>query len=135
MKRSSSNRSGFTLPEVVITGFITVLMMIPISRTAFSTIRNTRYARDVGTAISVGQRKLEEFSDMAYADITGSNQDSTLASGEEFDGFVLFWKVTTKDSAKIVDLDVKWQILGKAYDINMHAVYTDDVNRGYSFGL
>lgn len=69
---------------------------------------------------------------MAYADIDSSDKVGTVIDDE---GFELYWEVRKQDSAKIVELDVKWKILGNAYDITMHAVYTDDIDRGYSFEL
>jgi Tfp pilus assembly protein PilV len=127
MKKPSSNRSGFTLPEVVITGFITVLMMIPISRIAFTTMVSTRYARDLGSALSVGQAQMEQFSDVDYA---------TLGNGTATDdGYELAWTVTTSNNAKIVILTVSWQILGRDQQLNLNSIYTRTTEPRFNFGL
>lgn len=127
MKSSSTTRSGFTLPEVVITGFITVLMMIPISRIAFTTMISTRYARDLGSALSVAQSRMERFSDLDYADISSGS-----ASEGDYD---LQWTVTTHNNSKIVNLTVSWEILSRERQLNLNSIYTRTAVNSYSFGL
>ncbi|MCC5850633.1 MAG: prepilin-type N-terminal cleavage/methylation domain-containing protein [Verrucomicrobia bacterium] len=116
--RKTSTRSGFTLPEVVITSLIIVLMMLPLSRLAFTTISRTRYARDVGDVVAVGQQKLEQFADMEYENIVSGN--------EVVDGYTLRWVVTpvSGQEAKLVQLEVSWQILSRDLSLDFNNVYT-----------
>lgn len=119
------HQQAFTLPEVLITGGIMLILMIPISRIAYTTVLHTRYARDVGAAIAAGQEKLEDFSNEAYSAIT---------SGSSTKGDMnLSWTVTTQNSAKIVNLVVSWVTLGKTLNINLNAAYADDIDGGFSF--
>ena len=124
---SQISKQAFTLPEVVVTAIIVMILMIPISRIAYTTLLSTRYARDMGSAISVGQAKLESFSDIAYANI---------AAGGETDGdYTLAWTVTTQDSAKIVHLTISWEMVGKTRSINLNAIYAAEASGGFSLGL
>ena len=113
-----TTRAGFTLPEVVITSLVIVLMMLPLSRLAFTTLTRTRYARDVGDVVAVGQQKLEQFSDMDYADIVSGN--------EVVDGYTLRWVVSNVagHDAKLVQLEISWQILGRELSLDFNNVYT-----------
>ncbi|MCC5843796.1 MAG: hypothetical protein JJU05_06035 [Verrucomicrobia bacterium] len=125
MKCLKNNQSGFTIPEVVITSVLIVVMMLPISRLAFMSIRSTRYAQDVGTAISLGQARLEQFADLDYDD---------LADGSETLGdYRLVWTVEEDDFAKIVRLRVFWTLTGRELDINFNTVFTSDLSAGFSF--
>ncbi len=100
-------------------------MMIPISRIAYSTVLQTRYARDVGSAISAGQEQLEDFSNTLYDSITpGSDTNGDMN---------LSWTVTEQNSAKIVNLIVSWETLGRTLNINFNAAYADDIEGGFSF--
>ncbi len=117
-RKNKISRKGFTLPEVVITSLVIVLMMLPLSRLAFTTLTRTRYARDVGDVVAVGQQKLEQFSDMDYADIVSGN--------EVVDGYTLRWVVSNVagHDAKLVQLEVNWQILGRELSLDFNNVYT-----------
>jgi hypothetical protein len=119
------SKQAFTLPEVLITGGIMLIMMIPISRIAYSTVLQTRYARDVGSAISAGQEQLEDFSNTLYDSITpGSDTNGDMN---------LSWTVTEQNSAKIVTVIVSWVTLHKTLNINLNAVYVEDIDGGFSF--
>lgn len=119
------SKQAFTLPEVLITAGIMLIMMIPISRIAYSTVLQTRYARDVGSAISAGQEQLEDFSNTLYDSITpGSDTNGDMN---------LSWTVTEQNSAKIVNLIVSWETLGRTLNINFNAAYADDIEGGFSF--
>lgn len=118
-------QSGFTIPEVVITSVLIVMMMLPISQLSYMTIRNTRYARDVGTALSLGQAKLEQLSDAAYADV---------ADGSEVQGdYTLRWTVEEDGFAKLVRLRVVWTLTGRTMEIDLNTVYTSNAVGGFSF--
>jgi Tfp pilus assembly major pilin PilA len=119
------SKQAFTLPEVLITAGIMLIMMIPISRIAYSTVLQTRYARDVGSAISAGQEQLEDFSNTLYDSITpGSDTNGDMN---------LSWTVTEQNSAKIVTVIVSWVTLHKTLNINLNAVYVEDIDGGFSF--
>ncbi|MGA0333662.1 MAG: type IV pilus modification PilV family protein [Kiritimatiellia bacterium] len=121
------SRQAFTLPEVVITSIVVLIMLIPISRIAYTTLTSTRYARDIGEALAVGQEKMEEFSGTAYAD---------LAAGSETRGmYDLSWTVTVQNNAKIVQLDVEWDVLSQTRSVNLNSIYSDTVDGGFSLGL
>ncbi len=124
-KPPSSRRAGFTLPEVVITGLLMTIMMIPVSRIAYLTIRGTQYAHDSGEALALAQAKLEAFSDMDYEDIE-SGYETT-------DGYILRWIVSESQSSKVVRLFVRWSILGRRQSINLNTIYTDPLVEGFSF--
>ncbi|MCC5850638.1 MAG: prepilin-type N-terminal cleavage/methylation domain-containing protein [Verrucomicrobia bacterium] len=123
--RGPDSRQGFTLPEVVITSFLILLMMLPLSRLAFSSVSSTRYARDMGSAVAIGQQKLEAFSKMEYADIVNGN--------EVVDGYVLTWSVTEDSEIKLVRLQIAWRILGRELDLNLNTVYSSEKDAGFSF--
>ncbi len=125
MKTVPKNRSGFTIPEVVITSVLIVVMMLPISRLAFMSIRSTRYAQDVGTALSLGQARLEQFADLDYGDLA----DGTETRGD----YRLVWTVEEDDYAKIVRLRVFWTLTGREMDVNLNTVYTSNLSAGFSF--
>lgn len=116
MHTFSTRKQAFTLPEVVITSVIVLLLMIPISRIAYTTLQSTRYARDMGSAIAVGQEQLEDFSALDYSNITAGS----ATNGD----FSLSWTVTAQDSAKIVKLTVSWLVLSQTRSIDLNAIYT-----------
>jgi Tfp pilus assembly protein PilV len=119
------SKKGFTLPEVVITGLLMVMVMLPITRLAYSVARSTRYARDVGTAIAIGQEQLEQLADLAYTEIADG---STTV-----DGFAVSWTVTEADLSKVVRMTIQWSILGKPMEATMNTVYTSNIAGGFSF--
>ena len=122
-----SGKFAFTLPEVVITGFVTVLMMIPISRIAFTTMISTRYARDVGSALAAGQSRMERFAEVEF---------TNLNTGTATDGdYELAWTVTSISGgdAKIVELNVSWKILGRDQSITLNNVFTRNIPGGFNF--
>ena len=121
----STSRMGFTLPEVVISSLLIVLMMLPLSRLVFSAVSSTRYARDMGSAVAIGQQKLEEFANMDYEEIVNGN--------EVVDGYVLTWRVTEDNETKVVRLQVAWQILSRELDLNLNSIYSSDKDAGFSF--
>lgn len=123
--RARDSRQGFTLPEVVITSFLIMLMMLPLSRLSFSVVSSTQYARDMGSAVAIGQQKLETFSKMDYADIVNGN--------EVVDGYVLTWRVTEGLETKLVRLQIAWRILGRELNLNLNTVYSSEKDAGFSF--
>lgn len=125
--RSFIPKQGFTLPEVVITSLLIVMMMLPVSRIAFLSIRGTQYARDAGDALAAGQQKLESFSNIDY---------DTIAEGQEVSGkYTLAWTVDDEelDYAKVVRMEVTWTILGSEISIDLNTVYTSPIAEGFSF--
>lgn len=120
------SKQAFTLPEVVITSVIVLILLIPISRIAYSTLVSTKFSRDIGSALSAGQEKIESFSDLDYADISSG----TSSEGK----YSLAWTVTTQDAAKIVRLTVRWNIVGKTREITLNSIFADTVPDTYSFG-
>ena len=125
IKSKPGLRAGFTLPEVVITSLVIVVMMLPLSRLAYMSISNTRYARDIGSAVAVGQQKLEQFSEMDYEDIESGN--------DMVEGYLLAWRVVELDESKVVHLQVSWQIMGRALDINLNNIYSSNLDAGFGF--
>ena len=123
--KALSAKSAFTLPEVVITSILILVVMLPISNIGFSIMRNTRFARDLGSAIAIGQQRLELFADLHYDDIVPGN--------DTVDGFTLRWTVTEADETKIVRLVVSWTILNQNRGIELNTVYPSNLNAGFSF--
>jgi Tfp pilus assembly protein PilV len=122
---TTSSRSAFTLPEVVITALLLTLMMLPISRLTYSTIRSTRYAHDVGDAIAIAQAHLEELEDVNYT--------SLVAGTKTVDGYTMSWEVEEEDFAKLVRMTISWSILGKPLSATFNTVYTSNASGGISF--
>jgi len=123
--KNPSSQQGFTIPEVVITSLLILVVMLPISNLGFQVVRNTRYSQDMGTALSIGQRKLEEFGTLDY---------TAVQSGTEtVDGYALTWTVTEANQAKVLRLLVGWQIRSQNRAIELSTVYPSNLNAGFSF--
>jgi len=122
---SFSRKSGFTIPEVVITSLLIMVIMLPISNLGFQVIRNTRYSRDIGTALSLGQQKLEEFGSQSY--------ESILSGSEASDGYTMTWTVTESNNSKVVRIVVLWNILNQNRGIELSTVYPSNLSAGFSF--
>lgn len=123
-KHEKISQSGFTLPEVIITSLLIMVLMVPLSRTAYLTIYSTRYARDVGTAMALGQQQLELFADMDY--------NSISSGSSHVDGFDLAWTVTSANNTKTVRMTVSWTILSKSQSVDLNTVYVQSSDRSYS---
>lgn len=117
-------KQAFTLPEVVITSVILMILMIPIARIAYSTTIQTRFAKDMGSAVSVGLEQLEELSNTPYASIASGSSSS--------ENMNLSWTVSEENSAKVVNLTISWDTVGKPHQINLNTVYIDDIDGGFS---
>lgn len=122
--KTPSLKLAFTLPEVLITSVVLMVLIIPISRIAYTTVLQTRYAKDVGTAISAGEQQLENFSIFPYATISsGSTQNGNMA---------LVWTVNELNEAKIVNLTISWTTLSKTHSLNLNAAYVNAIDGGFT---
>jgi Tfp pilus assembly protein PilV len=115
--RESAEREGFTLVEVLITGLLGLALILPLSRIAYTVVRNTHYAEQSAEALAAGQSQLELLEAMDYSAITSGS----TTSGD----YTVAWTSTTVSGAKQVQMTVSWELAGETRTLTLNTVYVD----------
>ena len=109
------NNKGFTLVEVLIAMFILVVALLGMAAVTVSVINGNSFSKEVTSATTLAQDKMEELKDTAY---------SSLASGSDTNSiYTRTWTVTSPISdAKTIVIVVSWSRSGNAHNVSLRTI-------------
>jgi prepilin-type N-terminal cleavage/methylation domain-containing protein len=115
--------AGFTLLEVMITLIIMSISLIALAGLQVHAIRGNTYSKRLTTAVTIGQAKLEQIKNTAYANVQSeSSTQITVPSGGynmDFTRQVTVTNNTNPANTKTVKVTVTWTQASKSYTVPM----------------
>lgn len=101
------SRSGFTLIELVIAGFIFAIGVLALEATAVSSLSRMRRSADLAFATAVARSRLEA--------LAAARCDALSSGTEEVRGFVSTWTIepTARSSVRAVSQAVTYKLDGR----------------------
>lgn len=114
---SGKSRAGFTLVEVLITGVLALILILPLSRMGYQVVRSSQLARESAEALAAGQAQLENLADTDYEDI----QSGSRTTGE----YTIAWTVAEVSGTKRVQVTVTWTLTGQTQTLTLNSVFNE----------
>lgn len=97
---------GFTLIEVLIALFILSFVLLGMSSMVFSVIRGTGQSKEMSTADTLVQEKMEELKNTAYTALASSSVDESRSRGGVT--YARGWTVSMSGNIKTITVTVNW---------------------------
>lgn len=113
-----SNDKGFTLIEVMIAIFILVVGLLGVAGVATTVINGNAFSREITTATTLAQDKMEELKDTTYSNIaSGSDTQESI--------YTRTW-TSTPDSPdadmKTIDVTVQFLWKGATHNVTLKTI-------------
>ena len=116
--RKFSNDKGFTLIEVMIAIFILVVGLLGVAGVAVTVINGNAFSKEITTATTLAQDKMEELKNTRYSNITsGSDTQESI--------YTRTWTSTPDSPAagmKTIDVTVQFQWKGTAHNVTLNTI-------------
>ena len=117
MDKIRSNNNGFTLIEIMIAILILVVALLGMAGVTVSVINGNAFSKEVTSATTLAQDKMEELKNTAYGSIvSGSDTDSIYSRT---------WAVTADSpiaDTKTVEVTVSWSRGGNTHNITLKTI-------------
>ena len=111
------NNDGFTLIEIMIAILILVIALLGIAGVTVSVINGNAFSKEITSATTLGQDKMEELKNTDYGSIaSGSDTDSI---------YTRTWTVTANSpvaNTKTVEVEVSWSRGGNTHDVTLKTI-------------
>jgi prepilin-type N-terminal cleavage/methylation domain-containing protein len=113
-----SNDKGFTLIEVMIAMFVLVVGLLGVAGVATTVINGNTFSREITTATTLAQDKMEELKDTTYSNIaSGSDTQESI--------YTRTW-TSTPDSPdadmKTIDVTVQFLWKGATHNVTLKTI-------------
>jgi len=113
-----SNDKGFTLIEVMIAMFVLVVGLLGVAGVATTVINGNAFSREITTATTLAQDKMEELKDTTYSNIaSGSDTQESI--------YTRTW-TSTPDSPdadmKTIDVTVQFLWKGATHNVTLKTI-------------
>jgi prepilin-type N-terminal cleavage/methylation domain-containing protein len=116
MKRSCTSH-GFTLIEVIIAIFILIVAFAGIFAVTSMVINGNALGREITTATTITQNKLEELKKTPYANLAGGSRTESIYSTR--------WTVTANSpqtNMSRLDAVTSWERSGKTHNVTLKLI-------------
>jgi prepilin-type N-terminal cleavage/methylation domain-containing protein len=98
------DRQGFTLIEILIAVFILSVVLLAISTMVFSVMRATSQSKEMATATTLVQDKLETLKNASVASLVSGNDSISLGNIT----YLRQWIISTAGNIKTITVSVNW---------------------------
>ncbi|MCK4533917.1 MAG: prepilin-type N-terminal cleavage/methylation domain-containing protein [Syntrophobacterales bacterium] len=119
--RKFSNDKGFTLIEIMIAMFILVIGLLGVAGVAVTVINGNAFSKEITTATTLAQDKMEELKNTRYSNITsGSDTQESI--------YTRTWTSTPDSPAadmKTIDVTVQFQWKGTAHNVTLNTIVAE----------
>jgi prepilin-type N-terminal cleavage/methylation domain-containing protein len=108
MKKKKQEQRGFTLIETLISLFILSVALLGMSSMVFSVIRATAQSKEMTTATTLLQDKMENLKNTGMSSLTSGNDSASL-------GNIMYlrqWAISTVGNLKTITVTVNWTSRG-----------------------
>ncbi|MEA1970236.1 MAG: prepilin-type N-terminal cleavage/methylation domain-containing protein [Thermodesulfobacteriota bacterium] len=113
-----SNDKGFTLIEVMIAIFILVVGLLGVAGVAVTVINGNAFSKEITTATTLAQDKMEELKNTRYSNITSGSDTQ--------DSFYTRTWTSTPDSPaadmKTIDVTVQFPWKGATHNVTLNTI-------------
>jgi prepilin-type N-terminal cleavage/methylation domain-containing protein len=118
MKRR--DQTGFTLIEILIALFILSVVLLAISTMVFSVMRATSQSKEMATATTLVQDKLENLKNARVGSLAVGNDSINLGNIT----YLREWNIGTTGNVRTVNVTVNWNSRG-AHNVSMTTLRGD----------
>jgi type IV pilus assembly protein PilV len=118
MKRQ--DQRGFTLIEILIATFVLSVVLLAISTMVFSVMRATSQSKEMATATTLLQDKLENLKNAPVGSLAAGNDSTNLGNI----AYLRQWNIATAGNIRTVNVTVNWNSRG-AHNISMTTLRGD----------
>jgi prepilin-type N-terminal cleavage/methylation domain-containing protein len=108
MKKKKQEQRGFTLIETLISLCILSVALLGMSSMVFSVIRATAQSKEMTTATTLLQDKMENLKNTGMSSLTSGNDSASL-------GNIMYlrqWAISTVGNLKTISVTVNWTSRG-----------------------
>jgi prepilin-type N-terminal cleavage/methylation domain-containing protein len=114
------DQQGFTLAEILIALFVLSVVLLAISTIVFSVMRATSQSKEMATATTLVQDKLETLRNASVASL-GSGNDSIILGNITY---LRQWIISTSGNIKTITVSVNWNSRG-THNVSMTTLRGD----------
>ena len=118
MKRQAQN--GFTMIEILISLFVLCVVLLAISTMVFSVMRATSQSKEMATATTIVQDKLENLKNTSVGSLVSGNDSLNLGNIT----YLRQWIVSTAGNIKTITVSVNWNSRG-THNVSMTTLRGD----------
>jgi type IV pilus assembly protein PilV len=108
------DNKGFTLVEVLIAMLLLVVALLGLASVATSVINGNGLSKEVTTATTLAQDKIEELKKVHYQSLSDGSDTSSI--------YTRTWTVTTGFNMKTVDVAVTWNRYGITHNATLTTI-------------
>jgi prepilin-type N-terminal cleavage/methylation domain-containing protein len=116
-KRLMWSAEGFTLIEIMITLVILSIALMALSGLQVNAIKGNAFSKRLTTAVFIGQEKLEQIKNTAYADVQSESSTQINKAEMDFIRQVLVTTNTNPANTKTIQVTVTWTQGSKSYTV------------------
>lgn len=102
------NQRGYTLIEILIALSILSVVLLGMSSMVFSVIRATAQSREMATATTLLQDKMEGLKNVSVSSLTSGNDSTSLGNIT----YLRQWAISTVGNLKTITVTVNWTSRG-----------------------
>jgi type IV pilus assembly protein PilV len=111
------NNKGFTLIEIMVAIFILVVALLGVAAVTVSVINGNAFSKDITSATTLAQDKIEELKDTAYDSIVSGSDTSSI--------YTRTWTVTSPiTDSKTIVVVVSWSRGGNTRNVTLRSIVT-----------
>lgn len=111
------NNKGFTLIEIMVAIFILVVALLGVAAVTVSVINGNAFSKDITSATTLAQDKIEELKDTAYGSIVSGSDTSSI--------YTRTWTVTSPiTDSKTIVVVVSWSRGGNTRNVTLRSIVT-----------
>jgi len=108
MKRTKQGQRGFTLIETLISMFILSVALLGMSSMVFSVIRATTQSKEMTTATTLLQDKMENLKNTGVSSLASGNDSASQGNIT----YLRQWVINTAGNLKTISVTVNWTSRG-----------------------
>jgi type IV pilus assembly protein PilV len=109
------NNKGFTLIEIMIAIFILVVALLGVAGVTVSVINGNAFSKEITSASTLAQDKMEELKDTAYGSIASGSDTNSI--------YTRTWTVTSPiTDSKTIVVVVSWSRSGNAHNVTLRTI-------------
>jgi type IV pilus assembly protein PilV len=109
---------GFTLIEIIIAIFILVVALMGLAGVASTVINGNAFSKEITTATTLAQEKIEELKNTNYQNLTDGNDTQSI--------YTRTWTITlTATYVKTIEVVVQWNHYGNSHNVTLRSIVTE----------
>ena len=109
---------GFTLIEIIIAMFILVVALTGLAGVASTVINGNSFSKEITTATTLAQEKIEELKNTNYQSLTGGTDTHSI--------YTRTWTITlTATYMKTIVVAVQWNHYGNSHNMTLRSIVTE----------